>query len=138
MRKVIIGKLEACSQPAENRYGILVGGEWFNGFGSNPFRNLEGKTVKIDYEEVIKGSGIYRNVISVSEAEEPKTKEESKEEEKQNKNQTTLKDVFIARSVALKAAIESMGPITGGDDLELYLSSVLEFASKYEKWLMRD
>jgi len=138
MRKVTIGKLEACSQPAENRYGILVGGKWFNGFGSNPFRSLEGKTVKVEYEEVVKDSGIYRNVISVAEVQKSEIKEESDDEENQNKNQTTLKDVFIARSVALKAAIESMGPITGGDDLELYLSSVLDFASKYEKWLMRD
>jgi len=138
MRKVIIGKLEACSQPAENRYGILVGGEWFNGFGSNPFRNLEGKIIKVEYEEVIKKNGIYRNVISVSEPQNSEIKEEKKEEEKQNKNQTTLKDVFIARSVALKAAIESMGTIGGGDDIKLYLNTVKEIAAEYEAWLMRD
>jgi len=58
------GTVEAVSQKG-NSYGILVGGEWYNGWGESPA--TKGEYVMVNYTM----SGKYRNIVSVEMMKEP-------------------------------------------------------------------
>ena len=137
MTERIKGKLEACSQPAPNRYGILVNGEWYNGFGENPWKEYQDCLVEVFYTQVTKGNNIYRNVEKVVLFEEKSNDEHEEKTEATSKQQKTMKDVFIARSVALKVASEMIGSISGHDDETEYLKIMQRFAEFCENWLLR-
>jgi len=49
----------------------------------------------------------------------------------------TDRDVFIAKSVALKEAVKSYGPIYDNDDVTLYRDRVCLLADLYTDWILK-
>jgi hypothetical protein len=87
--KVASGEVEAAVQNSETRYGVKLGGLWFNGFGKCPVER--GCNINLKYVE----RNSFRNIVEIDvplklSGEVPGTR-------------PSMRDRFVAYSVALKA-----------------------------------
>lgn len=106
------GKVEAVAQNAQNRYGVKVKDQWYNGFGSCPAK--KGQEVDIQYTE----RNGFRNIKKLSALD---LQEAVKVVDDQ--------DRAIARCVALKCAVQVV-PEGSYDE-------ALSVASRFQKWLLQ-
>ena len=107
------GEIEVLKQK-DNRYVVLLGGEWFSGFGSAPEGIEKGDLVEIEYEE----KNGFKNIKKIEKVE--------KEVEKPEKEKRINKYVALKTAVEF-AKIEQMKPLSA--------SEVLQVAEMFRKWL---
>ncbi len=106
--ETVEGAVEATAQNSEDRYGVRLGGEWFDGKGECPV--ARGERVKM----VFMRTGRFNRILGVRrEAPGPEKKGEA--------------DRRITRAVALKAA----AAISASGDS----ATVLRLAEQFEEWL---
>ena len=125
-KETIEGIAERVVYHPGNRYGILIDGEWYNGFGDGP---EEGKKVVLAARIVEKGGHTFHNVDSWTQEEEesepdeapakettkkasPKKKEAAKPEKKPAAS-VDYYDVLHEEQVRLTACIEFVEETTG-------------------------
>jgi len=100
----------------DGRTTLLIDGEWYSTFEAVELK--PGAEVEFSYTVVKKNNRVYRNIQAIQPVGEPSPAPEGISEAER-----------IARSVALKAAVESLGP--GGE-----LEQVLERAEVFLGFLM--
>ena len=110
--KRVRGAVEAVARNKPDRFGLRIGGAWFDGFGSSPVE--KGDEVEVDYVE----NGRYRNIQEVRLGEKGDAVKAEPDRESR-----------IARAVALKCATR----LCEGSPAKV--ADVLELAGKLEAWL---
>lgn len=106
--KTVRGVVEAAAQNTPERYGLRIGGDWYDGFGDVPA--ARGDAVEVQYAE----NGRYRNVQSVRVVEAAASDERASD---------------ITRAVALKAAAQ----VCAGSETQAKV--VLSLAQAFEGWI---
>lgn len=114
--KTVRGLVEATAQNAPDRFGVRIGEDWYDGFGSCPVNR--GDEVEIQYFE----NDRFHNIAKVLVVEEGGAR-------RMESRGMVRDDSRIARSVALKsaAAIRATGRVKAED--------VIAVAEKFEGWL---
>ena len=112
--KTVRGSVEAVARNKPDRFGLKVGGAWFDGFGSSPVE--KGDEVEVDYVE----NGRYRNIQEVRLVQERKADSADAENDR---------ETHIARAVALKCATRLC------EGKPANVADVLALAEKLVEWL---
>jgi hypothetical protein len=115
--KSVRGVVEATAQNAPDRYGLRIGGEWYDGFGSCPAGR--GDAVEVVYSD----KGRFHNV------EEVRPAEVDAEVAQRSSAEDGARDSRIARAVALKCAARLYA------DGWATAKEITDLAEKLEKWL---
>lgn len=123
------GVVESAVQNSPTRYGVRIGGVWYNGFGK--VRVSKGDLVGVAYTN----SDGYNNIeeIAVLDPEEilPEEKPTEHRQTAAHSEMRDTRDARITRAVALKSAVVLYQSRTKNDSDE----TVLKTAEKFEKWL---
>ena len=108
------GVVEATAQNKPDRFGVRIGGEWYDGFGDCPVQKGDDVAVTFTHR------GRFRNIHEVSLVTAGQKADASEE---------TKRESRIARAVALKCATKLFegSPAKAPD--------VLELAATFEGWL---
>lgn len=122
--KSVRGVVEATAQNAHDRYGLRVGGEWYDGFGSCPAGR--GDEVEVVYSD----NGRFHNLKHVFCVEGPAEGAPEPGSGTEKSAGQSAADSRIWRSVALKcaAALCSFGGDATGEE-------TIALAEKFERWL---
>lgn len=115
--KVASGEVEAAAQNSETRYGVRIGGLWFNGFGKCPVER--GCNINLKYVE----RNGFRNIVSIDvplKLSEPVP----------GAIRPDAKERLVVYSVALKAAASCWRSAEG-----LSSVGVKKLAENFAEWL---